>query len=103
MALLLRQEDFDAQAADIESLQESALSDDGREQAHFRSEITQNKWYWLGMGTIVDISFTNRELNGQFIRAYYDLAAACDASGLGSVYSRNVADIFGRWIRDGVV
>jgi hypothetical protein len=103
IALTLRQESYDLQAADIETLREWALSHNEQDSTRFRTEITQNKWYWLGMGTIADISFHDRELNGRFIRAYYGLAVACESEGLGSIYSRDIFDIFGRWIRDGVV
>lgn len=103
IAKLLRQENYLKQAIDIEALRDLALSDDDQDQARFRSEIAENKWYWLGQSTIADISFTNRELDGRFKRAYYELAMACDANGLGSAYSRDVATIFGQWIRDGVV
>ena len=103
IASLLRQEDYDAQAADIEKLCGAALLSDPERQEQFRAEITENKWYWLRMGTIADICLQNRELNKRFIKAYNDLALACDQAGLSSVYSKDVARIFGEWIRKGVV
>jgi hypothetical protein len=103
IAMILRQVDYATHAADIEVLREAALSNDPHDQSHFQSEITGNKWYWLGMGTIADISFSDRELNGRFKRAYYELATACDTHGFGSIYSRDVATVYGRWIRDGIV
>jgi hypothetical protein len=110
IASLLRREDYylssreicEKQALDIDALRDAALSAESKQQAHFRVEITQNGWYWLGMGTIADIVFTNVERNSQFIRAYFALAIACESAGLGSIYSRNVKDIFGKWIRDGL-
>jgi hypothetical protein len=103
IAEILRQEDYAVHAVDIEALRDAALSNDPHDQYRFRSEITGNKWYWLGMGTIADISFSDRELNSRFKRAYYELAMACDANGFGSIYSRDVAIVYGRWIRDEIV
>jgi len=103
IASILRQQEYDQHAADIEALLNGAISGDRKEQARFCSEITGNKWYWGGMGTIADIQFKDRELNGRYMRAYYRLATACEEEGFESVYSRVIADIFGRWIRDGVV
>jgi hypothetical protein len=103
IAAILREEDYFAHAADIDALREAALSNDQRDQDHFRSEITRNKWYWLGMGTIADISFSDRELNSRFKRAYHELAMACDESGFGSIYSRDVVTIYGGWIKGGHV
>ncbi len=99
IARLLRRENYEKQALDIERLREAALSSDPEQEAHFRAEITQNKWYWLGMGTIADIVFKDKELNRQFVHAYSDLANACESAGLGSIYSRDVRDVFGEWIR----
>jgi hypothetical protein len=103
IASLLRQEAYETQAAHIESLRKAAMSSDSDRQEHFRLQITQNKVYWLGMGTIADISFHDRDLNRRFCRAYVDLADACEQAGLSSIYSRKVADIFGEWIRKGAV
>ena len=103
IALLLRQEDYNTHATDIESLREAALSSDVERQQQFQSQITQNKWYWLGMGTIADICFHNRDLHRRFINAYYGLASACEQAGLSSIYSRTVADVFGEWIRKSLV
>jgi hypothetical protein len=101
--LLLRQEHYDKQAADIEQLRDAAVSSDPEQQRHFSSQITQNKWYWLGMGTIADVCLQQRELQARFIRAYNNLAVACDQAGLSSVYSRDVALVFGEWVRNGVL
>jgi hypothetical protein len=103
IASLLRLEDYDTQAADIEILREAAMSSDSERQQYFRSQITQNKWYWLGMGTIADICFHDRDLHRRFIKAYSGLASACEQAGLSSIYSRDVAGIFGEWIRKGVI
>jgi hypothetical protein len=103
IASILRQQEYCKQATDIEALLNGAISDDKKERARFRSEITQNKWYWGGMGTIADLSFVDREVDARFKRAYHRLATACESEGLGSIYCKSIADTFGRWIRDGVV
>ena len=103
IASLFRRENYQKHALDIEKLREAGLSPDAGQQQQFHSAITQNNWYWLGMGTIADISFRDRELNREFVHAYFDLASACESAGLGSIYSRNVRDVFGGWIRRGAV
>ena len=103
IASLLRQGGYPTQAQSITALRDAALSDDPAEHAFFRSEITGNKWYWLGMGTIADICLEDRQKNKEFLMAYCDLAAACETAGLSSIYSRDVADIFGGWLRKGAV
>jgi hypothetical protein len=103
IASLLHQEHFGTQAQAIESLRDAALSSAPEKQAFFRSEITGNKWYWLGMGTIADICFQDQELNKRFVQAYFDLATACEQAGLSSIYSRDVAEVFGGWIRNKAV
>ncbi len=103
IASLLRQESHVTQAVDIEDLRQAALSPDAEAQPYFRSQITQNKWYWLGMGTIADICMRDRQLHRRFIRAYYDLAEACEQAGFASIHSRRVSEIFGDWIRKGLV
>jgi hypothetical protein len=103
IALLLRQGNHIRQAIDIEDLRQSALSPNCHKYDHFCSQITQNKWYWGGMGTIADISFQDRALDGQFKRAYFKLADACESEGLASVHSQSIANVFGQWIKDGIV
>ena len=88
---------------DIESLLSLAVSEVPEAQAEFKKEITTNKWYWLGMGTIADISLSDRVLNHKFVSAYYDLARACGQEGFDSIYSKNVETIFGKCLRDGHV
>lgn len=108
IARLLRQGDdsdgtFEKQAHDIEMLRDSALASDSVLQEQFRTEITKNGWFWLGMGTIADIAFRNKERNAQFIRAYLALARACESAGLESEYSSTLKDTFGKWVREGLV
>jgi len=95
--------DYPKQAASIESLLSLASSEAPSAQATFNKEITTNKWYWLGMGTIADISLRDQELNHKFVSAYYDLAIACRQAGYGSAYSRDLEAIFGKWLHNGQV
>ena len=90
-------------AKDIESLLSLAVNETPEAQTTFKKEITTNKWYWLGMGTIADISLSDRALNRKFVSAYYDLAKACVQEGFDSSYSKDVETIIGKWLRDGHV
>lgn len=81
-------------AGDIMALHGWAISDDDIEREKFRREVTTNKWYWLGMGTIADVAFTSSETNQRFIQAYYDLATACEEAGCASIHSRDAAKVF---------
>ncbi len=90
-------------AKDIESLLSLAVNEAPEAQTTFKKEITTNKWYWLGMGTIADISLSDRVLNRKFVSAYYDLARACGQEGFDSIYSKDVETIFGKWLRHGHV
>lgn len=90
-------------ARDIESLLSLAVNEEPEAQATFKKEITTNKSYWLGMGTIADISLPERALNRKFVSAYYDLARACEQDGFESVYSKDVEATFGKWLRHGHV
>jgi hypothetical protein len=95
--------DYPKHLADIESLLSLARSETPEAQATFKKEITTNKWYWLGMGTITDISLADRALNRKCVSAYRDLAVACEQKGFGSIYSKDVEAIFGKWLRHGHV
>ena len=100
--MLLRKEDCIKSAIDVEELRAASLSDDSAKQKFFRTEITQNKWYWLGMGTIADICHQDRDLRKQFREAYLRLAISCKDEGLASIYSERIIDIFGKWIEMGI-
>src|ERR1051326_2908601 len=93
IAELLCEEHLPKHARDIEELRDAALSLAPWKQEFFRSEITRNKWYWLGMGTIADICPSDRKRHHRFIQAYFDLANACEAVCLSSIYSRDVLQI----------
>ena len=95
--------DYPKQAASIESLLSLASSETPSAQATFKKEITTNKWYWLGMGTIADIELRDQKLNQKFVSAYYDLATACEQAGYGTIYSRNLGSVFGKWLHNGHV
>lgn len=100
IAAVLRQDNFVRHPANIDKLRSVALSSDPEQQKYFRYEITVNKYYWMGMGTIADLILSTDELNWRFMQAYFDLATACEAAGLGSVHSRGIADSFGRQLRE---
>jgi len=53
---VLRSGGFVKHADDIFELRRLALSADDADKEKFKKEITTNKWYWLGMGTIADIT-----------------------------------------------
>lgn len=99
---LSNREIYEKDAQIIDSLRDAALSPDPDQQAYFREQITHGD-YWLSMGALADVSFTDRERHGRFVRAYLALANACESAGLGSIYSRSLRDIFGKWISEGVV
>lgn len=64
--------------------------------AQFRHDITTNKYYWLGMGTIADICFGDSDADAEFRALYHRLATECERSGFRSAYSFDVASVFGR-------
>jgi hypothetical protein len=99
IADVLRNGSFIKHSGDILELRRLALSADETDQEKFKKEITTNKWYWLGMGTIADITLPTPDANRRFIVAYHDLAMACCASEFDSIYSRDVATVFGSWLK----
>jgi hypothetical protein len=100
---VLRQGKYGRQADAVERLRGLAISSGQQDQEEFQREITTNKRYWLGMGTIADIVLDDPTLNSRFKRAYYNLAVACQEIGLTSIYSKDVAQIFGGWIQQGIL
>lgn len=100
LAELLEEAGHAEHAASLEELVRLANSGDSNERQIFASQLTTNNYYWLGMGTIADVSFPSQELDHQFKIAYLNLARLCRESGLASRYSEDVEDIFGRWMKD---
>lgn len=92
IATILREEDFESAARKVERLGDHALAIDPEFQTLFLSEITRNKWFWQGMGTIGDICFQDREQNRRLSRAHYELALACEAENCESSYSRDLKE-----------
>jgi hypothetical protein len=60
------------------------------EREVFTRELTTNKLYWGGMGTIADLIMPTPELELRFVSAYLELARACDAAGCASIYSKDI-------------
>lgn len=99
IAELLDAGNYVRHARDIRNLSILAGSESKLDHAEFKRKIVEDKWYWLGMGTIADIVMPDEKLNRKFIRAYYQLAIACQENGCDSIYSRDVKFVFGTWIK----
>ena len=100
LAELLEASGYEEHAASLEELARLAHSGDSEERQKFASQLTTTNYYWLGMGTIADVSLPSQELDQRFKIAYLNLARLCRESGLASPYSEAVEDIFGRWMKD---
>ena len=82
--------------AKLRELYHSVMQTDHEE---FQRLVTTDKFLWLGMGTIADISLSSKDAGQRFVRAYYDFATECERLGFGSIYSRDLVSVFGKWIR----
>ncbi len=102
VSYLSNRELYEKHAGMVDQIREAALSPDPAQQTQFREQIMDGG-LWLVMGGIADIAFTDKERNARFIRAFYALANACESAGLGSIYSRDTSETFGKWIREGIV
>ncbi len=90
IAELLRQGGFTIPAEAVEGLSRLGQSKATTDLEEFERQITTNKYYWRGMGTIEDLAMPTPRLELQFRIAYRDLAIACRACGLKSIYSDDV-------------
>jgi hypothetical protein len=97
--LLLLSEDYYTQASYIAKLNELYRSAAKFDRAKFHQLVTTDKFLWLGLGTIAEITLSSEDRNQRFIRAYYDFATECERLGFGSVYSQDLLNNFGKWIR----
>ena len=96
---LLLSDSFTSDADYISGLRRLYRSVMISDREEFERIVTTDKFLWLGMGTIADRCLSSKEAGQRFTRAYYDLATECERLGLGSPYSRNLARVFGQWIR----
>jgi hypothetical protein len=87
------------QAGYIAKLRELYRSVMQSDQKEFQRLVTTDKFLWLGMGTIADSELSSKEAGQRFVRAYYDFAIECERLGFGSIYSRDLVSVFGKWIR----
>ena len=97
--LLLLSEDYYTQASYIAKLSELYRSVVPSDRQKFHQLVTTDKFLWLGLGTIADITLSSEDRNQRFIRAYYDFATECEQLGFGSIYSQDLLNNFGKWIR----
>ena len=93
LASLLDRFDYKSQSDALLSLRDWYSADPDK----FRHEITTNKYYWLGMGTIADICLCDSEADFEFRRLYCELANECERFGFRSIYSYDVATVYGKW------
>jgi len=96
---LLLSEDYYTQASYIAKLSELYRSATKFDRQKFHQLVTTDKFLWLGLGTIADITLSSEDGNRRFIRAYYDFATECERLGFGSLYSQDLLNNFGKWIR----
>ncbi len=85
------------QAGYIAKLRELFRSVMQTDREEFQRLVTTDKFLWMGMGTIADICPSTKEANRRFVRAYYDFAVECERLGFGSVYSKDLINIFGKY------
>ena len=91
---LLREDSFHSQANHVERLLVVHRSTSPADQAEFRRLLTADKYLWLGMGTIADVCMSSPTRDSLFRSHYRYLASACEASGFGSIYSRDILSTF---------
>ena len=99
IATILEQDGFNSHAEILLHLRDLYLSDNPEDNDSFKKEIMENKYYWLGMGTIADLTLSDREKNNRFVDSYYRLAVECRNQGYRSIYSDDVESIFGGWLK----
>jgi hypothetical protein len=82
----------------IESLRNLGASSLEAERQSFVRELTGNKYYWGGMGTIADRIMPTPELTVRFISAYLELTRSCEANGMASSYSKDLESTFTKFL-----